>query len=721
MNPRKRGRSLDKQIPLTALREDAGVSPHAEQPEEPLVDPPEKKKEIDTTIRSIDAVLEMRLPYLEKNPLHTNSTATRAPQYYDRHLAEALRLKKVAFMSKAFFDLLIKICDHYYKQLSESQEGKSILSSFPVLLLPARNKIINEKSLVAYFEELHRHFSLIAATLLFRTHWDAVFGFSAETELTASDDAAADAYFFALEDAGRLLPSEHKPGFDLVHKYDLQIPINWEYKNLGFGPEIFSALRSHGGDFHWTTCEERLDRDDATSRCPNQTHRTEGRLTVTGRPTGPDAFAISDIIKASTFSSIPDDGEERPSKRLRKDKKSGVERKVQYILQQAWTSAVVQDASFIVISTGNEECIAIRHRETQRLFISPPIRPSDKTGPAYVKVCVGLFILAYQDTVDRALQLNSDTLSLYAEALLRLRIDNRPALLNASASGLFERHPVSSEVLPLDSYFFYLLNKSTHIDLRLHGKVLATVQYNPNTWTLRRDGSENPMASPVESVMNNRVVFLDLDRLFDKTSRIFKVYLGVTNGTNNKTDYFSKPLVLKMARDAREMADLKMEHEWYEHFKNAGVTSIVECYGLFTCQMNKYEKRSFLLLEDGGVPVSNRPGTIRLVHTNKYRDLYEGTVTDVHKHNFTHSNIKEEHILMDVTREKATLISLKSCLKPDETVAAFLKAKDIIDLGLRIGILSQDGSPTPGGSDPRSDIKEGGRSEVPSTAFIIVD
>ncbi|KAF8893152.1 hypothetical protein CPB84DRAFT_1848630 [Gymnopilus junonius] len=644
----------------------------------------------------------MRLPYLEKNPLHTNSTATRKPQFYDRHIAEDLRLKKMAFLDKTFFEILSKICDQYVKQLSKYKQSKYILSSYRGIRLPSQDNIFDETSLVAYCQ------------------WIPVLDVSTEAEEAASADAAADSYLFTRWSLRRFLSSEDKPGFDLVRKYDLQIPINWEYKNLGFGSEIFSALRTQGGDFHWTTCQERSGRHDATSRCRNHNHRTEGRLTVTGRPTGPDSQSTVKIINSSTVSTVPDD-EGRSSKRLRKDTNSAAERKVQFILQQAWTSAVVRDASFIIISTGNEECIAIRHRETQRLLISPPIRPSDKTGLAYVKVCVGLFIVAYQDAVDRARQLDSDHLSPYAQALLRLRIDNRPALPNASASGLFERHPVSSKILPLESYFLQLLTQSRRFDLRLHGRELATTQYNRNTWTFTRHGSGNMTANSSGSAhMNGDIVFLDIDRLFNKTSRVWKVYFGVTSAADNRTDYFPRPLVLKLARDANEVADLKTEYEWYGRLNDAGVTSILKCYGMFSCQVNAHEEQYCLLLEDGGVPISNRLGMTRLVHTSKHSNLYEEAVMDVHKNNFAHKRIKEDHMLMDVNRGKATLISLKSCTQLNEAVAASLRATDIIATGLCLGLLSQGGSHT---TNPArsSGIGESGHSQVPSGFFGVVD
>ncbi|KAF8907635.1 hypothetical protein CPB84DRAFT_1768408 [Gymnopilus junonius] len=201
-------------------------------------------------------------------------------------------------MDKHFFEILSRICDQYIGRLSEYE--KDILFPHTGFKLPSQDNIFDEKSLVAYCEVINRHFSRIASTLLFRTKWVSVLGVSTQVDGVSSTDAAADSYLFTQWTLRRFLSSEDKPGFDLVRKYDLQVPMNWEYKNLGFGHEIFSALQTQGGDFHWTACQERSARHGATSKCPNHIHRTEGRLTITGRPTGPDALATVDIIKRST-------------------------------------------------------------------------------------------------------------------------------------------------------------------------------------------------------------------------------------------------------------------------------------------------------------------------------------------------------------------------------------------------------------------------------------
>jgi hypothetical protein len=69
---------------------------------------------------------------------------------------------------------------------------------------------------------------------------------------------------------------------------------------------------------------------------------------------------------------------------------------------QAWTEAVNDDTTFIIINAGNIEIIGKRERTTQTLYISNVI---DVTACDYGKLHTGLFIAAIRDAHDRTTQL----------------------------------------------------------------------------------------------------------------------------------------------------------------------------------------------------------------------------------------------------------------------------------------------------------------------------
>lgn len=127
----------------------------------------------------------------------------------------------------------------------------------------------------------------------------------------------------------------------------------------------------------------------------------------------------------------------------------------------------------------------------------------------------------------------------------------------------------------------------------------------------------DPGTELTPSILSNDYVFLDLDYLFDQTSRIYRAYFGVVYGPAHKIVYFPDPLVLKMARDDREGDSLKLEYKNYQGLGSKGVIGIAKCYGLFSCRVNSRELRYFLLLGHGGEPISKRSNLS--AHTKKHR------------------------------------------------------------------------------------------------------
>lgn len=72
---------------------------------------------------------------------------------------------------------------------------------------------------------------------------------------------------------------------------------------------------------------------------------------------------------------------------------------------------VNNDATYLVISSGNLEIIAMRNRETQTMYLSPILEPPEDTDIPHTKLMTSLFITAYRDAIDRAIQMNTMTAS----------------------------------------------------------------------------------------------------------------------------------------------------------------------------------------------------------------------------------------------------------------------------------------------------------------------
>ena len=66
-----------------------------------------------------------------------------------------------------------------------------------------------------------------------------------------------------------------------MKKYLLNHYVIWEFKSLVAGSlSVMKGIAEHEGDFVWTTCTSPRD-------CEH--HCTDGRISITGRKTGPDA------------------------------------------------------------------------------------------------------------------------------------------------------------------------------------------------------------------------------------------------------------------------------------------------------------------------------------------------------------------------------------------------------------------------------------------------
>ncbi len=64
---------------------------------------------------------------------------------------------------------------------------------------------------------------------------------------------------------------------------------------------------------------------------------------------------------------------------------------------QAWAHAVRVDGTIIVLNSGNQELVCVRHRRSQTLYVSDTIEPSECSNPGYGKLHVGIYVAAIQD------------------------------------------------------------------------------------------------------------------------------------------------------------------------------------------------------------------------------------------------------------------------------------------------------------------------------------
>jgi hypothetical protein len=59
------------------------------------------------------------------------------------------------------------------------------------------------------------------------------------------------------------------------------------------------------------------------------------------------------------------------------------------------------DGTAIILHSGNYELICLRHQATQTLYVSDLIEPPKCQDPGYEKLCVGIYVAAIQDMMNR--------------------------------------------------------------------------------------------------------------------------------------------------------------------------------------------------------------------------------------------------------------------------------------------------------------------------------
>jgi hypothetical protein len=391
-------------------------------------------------------------PLLKPHAKHTKSDQTRPPSHYDMHLDERLRLKRIVPFPSLLTDLTA-VVDNALRDvqvnLPPTDDRAAFLQRHRAQTLGEMVTSVKDEDGVAdFYMNSTAKFCAPVASMLGLQHpqWKSVLVCDRQTHQKAS--AIADGFLkinTEVEEAG-FLASPLKPEIEChlkaIAREGLSNLAVWEFKNLLAGSEeVMRAIGSLKGPFDWFTCPE----EDNFLCGADSKHLTKGgKLTITGSPMGFDAAKTPwDINKKASRShkrkiklnrgededdrdyeddgDYDDDVDYLPSGYVIEATDLGKAHNIiqQVILftlsynididysdfQKTWAEAVRNDATILVVNSGNFEFIGVRHRDSQTLFLSPLIEV--QTTPAYAKLHTGLYIAAFHDTVCRALQLRN--------------------------------------------------------------------------------------------------------------------------------------------------------------------------------------------------------------------------------------------------------------------------------------------------------------------------
>ncbi|KAH9487268.1 hypothetical protein JR316_0001338 [Psilocybe cubensis] len=606
---------------------------------------------------------------------HVPSTKTRPFHPFDQHLHPDLRLNEVVVLdtlptalSQYCDDIIQESADYLHTAGPPPNSDNEQQRPRPVQ---------NEDQLVDQYILSNKSCLQVASGLLFKKSWEDIFSMKKPNKVERQEGIADVLISIDPKTGGQHLTVKQKSDWKLLRKYLLDVFVTIEFKSLVAAPHIFEDLHRLEGRFPWSTCEERTDDNEKSTTCraSSNAHRVNGRLQTTGRPTSPDSNIILQIIEDAR-------SRELPSKRFKPDSDKSSRAPKQnsvYACQQIWTQLVVEDASVAIFSSGNEEFVAIRDRAKQTLYLSPMIKCTSNSSITHSKILVACILLGFNDALDRY-RINVDKLPFYVKTNLVAELYTK--MTDA-------RNIARSYMQAIISLF----EKCSEIPIRFHDNSISGRLGGPfgvRTWHLQKRGSHCDATG--EPKRTGRL-FLDFNYEPQLDKKVFVVYLGlVEEHSMNAAKYYSKPLYLKLTRNAPLSKMLEVEYNNYMDLRTKGVGAIVQVYGLF--EYPKLPNHRFLILESGGKPVTLETAA----HCKRFKDSYLTALDSFHNLNISIGNIMNDHIVMNEGR-KVSVISLghishpaTSAIKNDEA-NAFQSAIRAVSSPDMTGVGSEEVSP----------------------------
>lgn len=145
------------------------------------------------------------------------------------------------------------------------------------------------------------------------------------------------------------------------------------------------------------------------------------------------------------------------------------------------------------------------------------------------------------------------------------------------------------------------LELCSRISLLLHDRSPCIDHRRRDRWDLVRKYL-NP-TSNAGATLGNRWLYLDYGVY--TTEKVFTAYLTRVNPDSHEISHFTSPLVIKMAVSEDDKRRLNKEEAKYRGLRSKDA-NVVKTYGMFSSTVRGHERRTFLLMEYGGVTLNDR-------------------------------------------------------------------------------------------------------------------
>ncbi|TDL20963.1 hypothetical protein BD410DRAFT_899238 [Rickenella mellea] len=348
------------------------------------------------------------LPKKRRGSPVESSTTTHAPSFYDKHLGEGFVLKYIRHVP-SLCDILMDQVEKHFENAStlpESTSGlftKEYIDSF----VEAFPRTVYDEQGVAECYRRNVFFSccnLVSTLALYpgAKKWRSILSIEQERGRRPIADRRLE---FKIKidavEAWKCVTPAVREAIAFMEDSTDWFVATFEHLYLTAETEqIFEELLSqaranalHGiepVEFGWTFCNMK----EKGRKCPR--HEVLVEPVCEDDPNRLWRNFVNPIIDTKNAALEPQDSTYKdPDKDAGPPPTAPGDVTSEFLLQHTWVQAAMHNVSFILISAGNYEVIAIRDRGTQTLYVSDLIEPAKY--PGYLKLQVGFYISAIKD------------------------------------------------------------------------------------------------------------------------------------------------------------------------------------------------------------------------------------------------------------------------------------------------------------------------------------
>ncbi|TDL16197.1 hypothetical protein BD410DRAFT_832208 [Rickenella mellea] len=356
------------------------------------------------------------------NPSGSVSTSSQAPLFYDKHVAENLVLKYVKHMP-SLCDMLSDQVDVHIRNaptLPKSTLGLANRQKIRNHMKTVDIDVSNEQGVAWFYKQaIFDLCTSVASTLALHPaakEWDNKLSL---VQLHGSPSIAHGVLTFKYPDLrdnprawGSVEPAMREAILFRRDWLNECCMATVEYKSLTVGTkQMFERLLSTARtnaipgiklvEFAWEFCNVK----EECLKCLSQ--ETSVQPACEDDPNSPWSNSVNPKIDAEKSSQTSQcssqKSEDHSTEQSAGDADPPLRRPgeatSEYFLQQSWAQAVMHNSTFILMTAGNYEIIAIRDREKQTVYVSEVIEPSKY--PCYMKLQVGFYVTAIKDLLSR--------------------------------------------------------------------------------------------------------------------------------------------------------------------------------------------------------------------------------------------------------------------------------------------------------------------------------